>query len=360
MDGKIYIAYGKDAKEMTLSLLERANIKDRIPKGARIALKPNLVVAKPAAEGATTHTGILEALIEYLYQHGHRQIAIMESAWVGERTERAFDLCGYNKLSEKYGVPLYDLKKDRTIDIDTPIGKMSVARRVTEVDYLINLPVLKGHCQTRMTCALKNLKGCLPDREKRRFHGLGLHRPIAALAAALKPALTIVDSICGDLNFEEGGTPIQTNRILLGEDMVQLDAYGCHLMGIDVHAVEYIPLAEKYGAGKMEFREGDIIQINRSGLTEEYTRASGLVRRLIRNVQQRDACSPCFGNLVHALYRLEQEGTSFTGPIAIGQGWQGKAFNGIGIGRCCDGAAKQLAGCPPSAEDIKRALLAGK
>ena len=52
-----------------------------------------------------------------------------------------------------------------------------------------------------MTCALKNLKGCLPDREKRRFHALGLQKPIAALGAALKPRLIVVDSICGDLDF---------------------------------------------------------------------------------------------------------------------------------------------------------------
>ena len=68
--------------------------------------------------------------------------------------------------------------------------------------------------QTVMTCALKNLKGCLPDREKRRFHTEELMRPIAALAAAIRPKLIIVDSICGDLNFEEGGNPVHTNRTL--------------------------------------------------------------------------------------------------------------------------------------------------
>ena len=107
---------------------------------------------------------------------------------------------------------------------------MEICQRALDTDYLINLPVLKGHCQTTITCALKNCKGCLPDSEKRRFHALGLHKPIAALAAVLKPALTIVDSICGDLNFEEGGTPVQTNRMLLGEEIVQLDAFGCKLM----------------------------------------------------------------------------------------------------------------------------------
>lgn len=90
--------------------------------------------------------------------------------------------------------------------MDTPLRPMDICCRALDAGYLINLPVLKGHCQARMTCALKNCKGCLPDREKRRFHAEGLMEPIAALAAALRPALTIVDSICGDLDFEEGAT----------------------------------------------------------------------------------------------------------------------------------------------------------
>ena len=97
---------------------------------------------------------------------------------------------------------------------------MSIACRALDANFLIDLPVLKGHCQTRMTCALKNLKGCLPDAEKRKFHAEGLMKPIAALAAALRPKLVIVDSICGDLDFEEGGNPIRTNRMYLGADLV--------------------------------------------------------------------------------------------------------------------------------------------
>ena len=30
------------------------------------------------------------------------------------------------------------------------------------LDFLINDPVLKGHCQTKITCALKNMKGLIP------------------------------------------------------------------------------------------------------------------------------------------------------------------------------------------------------
>ena len=81
-------------------------------------------------------------------------------------------------------------------------------------------------------------------------------RPIAALATALKPDLTIVDSICGDLNFEEGGNPVPTGRMMLGTDPVQLDAYGCRLMGLDLDQVPYIGLAEGWGAGTTKVEPG--------------------------------------------------------------------------------------------------------
>ena len=111
-----------------------------------------------------------------------------------DNTKRAFKVTGYDRVAEKYGVGLIDLKGDKTRSVDTKIGKMSICVTPLETDYLISLPVLKGHCQTVMTCALKNNKGCLPDSEKRRFHSLGLDEPIAALGAAFRPNLTIVDS----------------------------------------------------------------------------------------------------------------------------------------------------------------------
>lgn len=109
---------------------------------------------------------------------------------------------------------------------------MEICSRALDAGLLVNLPVLKGHGQTKMTCALKNLKGCLPDKEKRNFHAEGLIKPIAALGAYLSPRLTVVDSICGDLNFEEGGNPVHTNRMYLGTDPVQIDSYGRSLMGL--------------------------------------------------------------------------------------------------------------------------------
>lgn len=353
---KIYEIFGDNAHEMTMALMEAANVADMIPAGGSVALKPNLVMAGTPESGATTHPGVLSGCIEYLKAHGFENISIIEGSWVGDRTGRAYKVAGYDAVCKKYDVPFYDLKQDKTRTVKTAIRPMEISCRAWESDFLINLPVLKGHCQTVMTCALKNCKGTLPDHEKRRFHSEGLTRPIAALAAALMPDLTIVDSICGDLNFEEGGTPIQTNRMYLGTDMVQLDTYGCKLMGIPIEDVPYIGLAEDYGAGSTELNPGDVITLNEPQASRRYPAATGLVRQLTKNVKQDSACSACYAALVRGLYSAYDAGIRFNEPIAIGQGWKGKEVPCMGVGNCCKNAAVCVKGCPPSGKDVAEAI----
>ncbi|MFV3038076.1 DUF362 domain-containing protein, partial [Klebsiella pneumoniae] len=72
-------------------------------KTKRIALKPNLVSASPASEGATTHPEVVCGIIEYLQENGFENICIMESSWVGELTSESIKACGYDKVCEKYG-----------------------------------------------------------------------------------------------------------------------------------------------------------------------------------------------------------------------------------------------------------------
>lgn len=358
MDRRIFTVYGSDAHRMAIALLEAGDVAGKIGgKDARIVLKPNLVVSKPPESGATTHAGVLSGTIEYLQGRGFTDLCILEGSWVGDTTARAMRVCGYDRVCKTYGVPFYDGKREPVRKVETAAGEISVCSRALEADAIINMPVLKGHCQTVMTCALKNCKGCLPDTEKRQFHAKGLTRPIAALGAALKPAFNLVDSICGDLNFEEGGTPVQTGRMLLGFDPVQMDAYGCRLMGIDPNEVGYIPLAERFGAGSMEIGPEDLVFLNEPGDAHAaYPVPSGVVKKLTRAVEQRSACSACFGNLVHALYRMDEAGMKCSEPIAIGQGFRDVPFAGIGIGRCCNCAEKKVAGCPPAADAILRAL----
>lgn len=101
-------------------------------------------------------------------------------------------------------MPFIDLQKDTYQTYSCQGMELKICDEVKSLDFLINVPVMKGHCQTKITCALKNLKGLIPNCEKRHFHAMGLHEPIAYLAAEIAPDFTVVDSICGDWDFEDG------------------------------------------------------------------------------------------------------------------------------------------------------------
>ena len=351
----LWQVHGTDAHTMTLQLLEACEAYRLVPAGGSVALKPNLILASVPEDGAVTHPGVVSGCIEHFRAHGIRNLSVIESSWIGDKTPRALETSGIGRVCRDYDVAFYDLKRDQTVTVETAIGRMEICRRALEADLLVDLPVLKGHCQTRMTCALKNLKGCIPDREKRRFHALGLTEPIAALGAALRPGLVVVDSICGDLCFEEGGTPVRTNTMFAGTDAVQVDAYARSLMGLEPPEVPYIELAERYGGGKAHWDKHDLVQLNEPSEAETtgYGQPQGTVARLTRHVHEREACSACFAALVRALY-VSRRGSDK--EIYIGQGWRGKAPDGLGIGSCCRGASDNVPGCPPTAEAIARML----
>ena len=354
---QITVTYGSDPGLMTRQLLEALRPETEIPKGRTVLLKPNLVVAKGASTGATTHPEILEAIILYLREQGIQDIVIAEGSWIGDNTKRAFQVSGIGEVARRMKVPCLDLKDDDYETVTSAGIKMEISKTALEAGYLISLPVLKGHCQTTITCALKNMKGILSDRSKRMFHSLGLHRPIAALNAARCADLVIVDSLCGDLDFEEGGNPVSTNRMLAGKDSVLLDAYGAALLGYETGDIPYIGMAEQLGVGTADLDKASIVALNQSSC-EKAPVSSRRIRRLEGYVQADSACSACYGNLIHALSRLEERGdlSRLRTPVLIGQGFRGQEKEGLGIGNCCRGCSRYVKGCPPSAIDIVRAL----
>jgi uncharacterized protein (DUF362 family) len=348
MNNKLYVIYGQNIKEMAYSLCQKINLTSRIPKNTKVALKPNYVVSKPASFGATTHPEVLCGIIEYLNSNNINNISIMESAWVGDSTKRAFNICGANDIAEKYGVNLIDLKSDEIIDVDG----IKVCKSALDCGFLINLPVLKGHCQTRMTCALKNMKGCIPDSEKRAFHQRGLFEPIGHLGKILKPNVTIVDAICGDLSFEEGGNPLNMDRLIAGFDSVLIDSYACSLMGLSIDDVPYINIAKRYGAGSTEIKDDIVIELN-TPKDSIIPKAKNIASRYKKYIVEDSACSACYGSLIHALYNMDEYILrKLDKKFVIGQSFIGKDIDGIGIGSCLKGCRHYVKGCPPKASNI--------
>lgn len=351
-ESDIHVIYGsRDIARMAYELMDAMDVAAELQKNTRIALKPNFAVSKPADSGATTHPEVAEGILQYLTKHGFCNISIMEGSWAGADTKTSFRVCGYETLAKQYGVPLHDLKKDAFVERQAGGLTLKVCQKpLLETDYLINLPVLKAHCQTNLTCALKNLKGCIPDSEKRRFHSLGLMKPIACLSKILRPQLTIVDAICGDLTFEEGGHPVPMDRLIGGKDPVLLDSYGAELLGFSIDEIGYLPLAEKLGAGSTDISKAVIHEHHAEEKQQTFFHASGIARELASHVMADAACSVCYGSLIHAMQRLRENGKRIPSGICIGQGFRGKSGEGVGIGNCTAGFPVHLKGCPPTAK----------
>lgn len=349
--------HGTDYKEMTKELLTASKLEDLLPPREKcIGIKPNLVSPSTADWGATTHPEIVAGIIEYLQERGYCNLMIAEGSWVGDRTSESMEVCGYISLAEKYQVRLQDAQKDGCREVDCGGVKLNLCCCVDQIDFMINVPVMKGHCQTKITCALKNMKGLLPNKEKRRFHSMGLHRPIAHLGLGIRQDFIVVDHICGDLDFEDGGNPVVCNCIMAAADPVLVDAYVCRLLHYEVEEVPYITMAEALGVGSADLSKAEILEYERnqkvlavcSGLEEELPGERKIVE-LRDAVEEVESCSACYGYLIPALDMLRREGLleKLDAKICIGQGYQGKTGE-IGVGRCTAGFRHHVNGCPPT------------
>ena len=369
-ENEIYVMYGKSYKTMAKELARLAGLAGRIPGlEAKIGIKPNLVGQVLASDGATTHPEVVAGLIEYLQENGFRNLVLLEGSWVGDSTREALSFCGFDRVCEAYGVPFWDMQKDGAVERDCGGMELHICRKVEELDFLINVPVLKGHCQTRITCALKNIKGLIPNSEKRRFHRLGLHDPIGHLTVGVRQDFILVDSICGDLTFEDGGNPVEQNRLIAALDPVLCDTYGCSLLDIPVESVPYIATAAGLGAGSCDLSRAKISvwqeeeraerfavkkvsgESNKVTQISQETGAGGYrqVMRLAEKAVEVESCSACYGYLIPALRMLEEEGLldRLTEKVCIGQGFRGKSGE-LGVGNCTKKFRHTLAGCPPT------------
>jgi len=375
--------HGTDYKNMTKVLLKRAQLAESIMAKTGciphplIGIKPNLVSPTPAEFGATTHPEIAAGIIEYLKENRFDNIIICEGSWVGDKTSDAFEYCGYNSLADKYGVRLFDTQTDSSYKVHFKNMDLNICSCVKKINYLINVPVLKGHCQTKITCALKNMKGLIPNSEKRRFHSLGLHTPIAYLNKCIRQDFIVVDSICGDPYFEEGGNPLVKNNILASKNPLLTDIFACRELNITPEEVPYINMARELGIGKVNSTSISLIDLNGSDQNDGLPASAEIPADNGRNMitqplelnyatNEIESCSACYSSLTDALSELNKKDllhkliNEMHFSFCIGQGYKESTCEDdhkIGIGSCTKHFVRYIPGCPPSSESILEYLM---
>jgi len=230
--------------------IEQCNGFLELKQNDKVLLKPNIVWSgrgtnKIPKYGLITTSKIVEDIIQLLHQHGCRNISIGEGTIAdkefGSDTFNGYKRYGIAKLTKKYGVKLIDFNKEPYKQVELNGARIEISNAALEADFLINLPVLKTHCQAKVSLGLKNLKGCLSMGSRRKFHEKDLERMIALLNTQVKPKLTVIDGIYG---LERGPTSLgiahRMNVIIAGRDSLSCDIVGSTVLGIDPSSVGHL------------------------------------------------------------------------------------------------------------------------
>jgi uncharacterized protein (DUF362 family) len=164
--------------------IDQCNGFSELKQNDKVLLKPNIVwggggTNKTPKYGFITTSKIVEDIIQLLHRRGCRNISIGEGTIVdkefGSDTLKGYKWSGIAKVARKYGVKLIDFNKESYKQVELNGTKIEISNTALEADFLINLPVLKTHAQTKVSLGLKNLKGCLSMHPKESSRKGGTH-----------------------------------------------------------------------------------------------------------------------------------------------------------------------------------------
>jgi len=222
-------------------------------RGKRVLLKPNLV----EFDGATvinTDASVLAAAYEVFQKLGATQVTIGEGP--GHRRD-TYDLAAdanYRRSVQRFDSIFVDLNRDDVSAVKHFAGEPEFyfPNTVLAADLIVSLAKMKTHHWAGATLSMKNLFGLVPGSiygwPKNKLHYLGISESVVALNRLFRNTFAIVDGIVGmEGNGPIQGTPKACGVLVMGRDVVAVDATCCRIMGLDPEKIEYLRMAADLG-----------------------------------------------------------------------------------------------------------------
>ncbi len=289
--------------------------------GDTVLLKPNLVKPAPAGSGIITDARVTDAVAKLVLKHQPGRVIIGEGSSVGYdfpgRVDSlsAMERSGTADVARKYGAQMVDLNRDEIVDVRAPnayvMETFGVARTAYEADMIINLPVIKTHGRTGITCGLKNMKGVLPGNEKKRTHQLGLDRGIVDLNRVIKPHLTVVDALVGRAGTHtQDDDRVRLDCILAGTDVVAVDAVCATIMGFDVDEILHVRLADEAGLGEADLDCINVYGERIANIARPFQPYAEAAKERFgeATILEKNTCTGCLGEMESTFLYLNEAG----------------------------------------------------
>lgn len=237
--------------------------------GARVFCKVNLLVPATPAQAVSTHPEVVRAVVHEIRRVGG--VPVVGDNPAIAKTTTALRRADILAILEEEKVEVPDLSE--VVKLENPLGKsfrsFEVSRAIADCDVLFNLPKLKTHALTYMTCAMKNLFGLVPGSQKARWHLRAISpEEFATLVCDLHGAVQrhfrggrgMLHLLDGILAMEgdgpgTGGTPRKTGALLASLDATALDRVACQVAGLDFARLVVVREAVSRGMGVGELEK---------------------------------------------------------------------------------------------------------
>lgn len=228
--------------------------KKNVLKGSEVFVKVNLISSE-YVPGQCTSPMVLDEVLKELTERGYNVTLGDADLAAARQCNKAAKIWGHKKLAKKYGACFQNLSEDELIKVKLNgrvFKSLDVPKSVLDADSIVNLPVMKTHCLTGLTCSLKHFWGVVP-RVRHQYH-LVVDDAIADITSFLKPKIahTIVDgTIAMEGNAPRTGTSKICNVILASTDPVALDAVVAKYMGMPIP--KHVITAANRGVGVLNY-----------------------------------------------------------------------------------------------------------
>ena len=234
--------------------IELSDAFSKISDNDKVFIKPNIVYwsVEPfyPKYGVVTTSRVVEDTIIALKEHGITDITIGEGIVTLtpndlETAHHAFETLGYNKFKKRYGIKVINVFERPFEKVDLGDGiELNFNTDALHSDIIVSIPVLKTHSQTKVSLALKNLKGLIDINSRKKCHTADTERDleffISRLSNKLPPTVAIIDGIYTNErgpNFD--GKMRRKNVIVTSSDMFSADKVGAKILGYDPTDVRY-------------------------------------------------------------------------------------------------------------------------
>lgn len=265
---RIAVARGQDRTrgiDQVLSAL--GGIEAFVSPGDRVMLKVNAAFATPAILGATTHPDVVTRMVELCLKAGAARVAVTDNP-INDPAS-CFELTGIGPAARAAGARVVLPSPDRFSNYTLPGGRLirqwpALYAPLRDADKVIGLAPVKDHHRSGASLTIKNWYGLLGGR-RNIFHQQ-IHTIIAELAQMIRPTLVILDGTQSMMaNGPTGGSLDDlkaTQTMIAGTDPVAVDALGVTLLDKTAEDLPHLKMAQKAGAGTVDFRSLNPIEVN--------------------------------------------------------------------------------------------------